>query len=79
MTNKHTNIEGYEKRFGTIAIQKGFITLDELIKALTIQIQEEIQSETHRQIGEILLYEDLMNGNQIEEVVKTILGERAEV
>ncbi len=79
MTNKPNNIEDYEKRFGTIAIQKGFITLDELIKALTIQIQEEIQSETHRQIGEILLYEDLMNGNQIEEVVKTILGEKAEV
>ena len=65
-------IEYYEKRFGLIAIEKGFITPEELITALRIQIGEDIEYGTHRQIGEILLDLDIMNANQIEEVVKSI-------
>ena len=73
MTEKRKGIEHYEKRFGIIAIEKGFITPDELIKALTIQVREDIEHGTHRQIGEILLDQDIMSANQIEEVVKVIL------
>ena len=76
MPNKPKGIEQYEKRFGIIAIEKGFITPDELIKALTVQVQEDIEHLTHRQIGEILLDQDIMSANQIEEVVRVILGWR---
>ena len=72
MSEKPRKMEFYEKRFGLIAIEKGFITPDELIKALTIQVREDIEHGTHRQIGEILLDQDIMSANQIEEVVKAI-------
>ncbi|MBW2118941.1 MAG: hypothetical protein JRF53_14535 [Deltaproteobacteria bacterium] len=72
MLDKPKGIEQYEKRFGVIAIEKGFITPDELIKALTVQVQEDIEHLTHRQIGEILLDQDIMSANQIEEVVRVI-------
>ena len=74
MANKSKKIEHYEKRFGLIAIEKGFITSDDLIKALTIQVHEDVAEGTHRQIGEILLDLGIMNANQIEAVVKIIFG-----
>jgi len=72
MSEKPRKMEFYEKSLGLIATEKGFITPDELIKALTIQVREDIEHWTHRQIGEILLDQDIMYANQIEEVVKAI-------
>lgn len=74
MLNKTRNLEYYEKRFGDIAIEKGFITHDELTKALTIQGQEEIEGETYLLLREILLDQNIMHVNQIEEVVKAIFN-----
>jgi len=31
-------IKQIEKRFGTIAVEKGFITIDELLEALKIEV-----------------------------------------
>ncbi|MFH1078698.1 MAG: hypothetical protein V1766_00300 [Pseudomonadota bacterium] len=64
--------EYYEKRFGMIAIEKGFITPDDLVKALYIQIYEDINKQRHRLIGEILLDINLMTAAQIEEVARDI-------
>ena len=55
MTDKSRKIEHYEKQFGIIAIEKGFLTSGELIEALKIQVEEDIKYKTHRLIGEILL------------------------
>ena len=44
----------YEKRYGNIAIEKEFITPEQLIEALNIQVMEEINDEGHRLIGVIL-------------------------
>ena len=63
-------IERDERRFGSIAIDKGFISLDDLIKALVLQVQEEILKGTHRLIGEILFDLNIMTAIQIEEVLK---------
>ena len=72
MPDKYKKIEHYEKRFGLIAVEKGFITSDELIKALTVQVREDIEQGTHRQLGQILLEQDNISPNQIEAVVKAI-------
>ena len=77
MAKKTGKIKQYEKRFGVIALDKGFITADDLIRALTIQANENIKKGRHRLIGEILLGMDLMSAKQIEEVVSTIIRERS--
>jgi hypothetical protein len=69
MVKKPGKIKKYEKRFGLIAIEKGFISDDDLIKALIIQVKEEIEEGRHRLIGEILLDMGVMSGKQIEEVL----------
>jgi hypothetical protein len=59
-------------RFGTIAINKGYITKDQLIRALTIQAQENIEKGTHRLLGQILLSEGYLSPEQVDEIVELI-------
>ncbi len=63
----------YEKRFGIIAIEKGFITQEDLVLALTTQVREDIEYGIHRLIGDVFLDLKIMDENQIEEVVKEII------
>ncbi len=63
----------YEKRFGIIAIEKGFITQEDLIHVITTQVREDIENGTHRLVGELFLDLEIMDTNQIEEVVKEII------
>ena len=44
-----------ENRFGLVAIKKGFITKDQLHKALILQVEENVEVETHKRIGDILV------------------------
>ena len=73
MQPKSMKLKIYEKRFGTIAVEKGFIGKTDLTLALEIQAIENIEEKRHRLIGEILFYEDLITHRQIEEVVKELL------
>ncbi len=64
--------QGNVKRFGVIAVEKGFITLEQLVEAMTLQIQEETEGERHRLIGQILLSLGYLTSPQIDEVMETI-------
>jgi hypothetical protein len=70
--DKPRKIEHYEKRFGIIAIEKGFITADGLVKAWTVQVNEDIGNRPHRLLGEILFGLGLMTDKQVEEVLSEI-------
>lgn len=74
----HTNtIEYYEKRFGLLAVEMGFITPEDLIRAMTVQIKEDMQQDRHhRLIGEILLTEGLMSVAQIEKVLDELFTKK---
>jgi len=61
-----------DKRFGTVAIDKGFITLENLIEAMKIQILENLQGIEHRLIGQILWEEGYIKTEQINEVLKSM-------
>ena len=61
-----------DKRFGAVAIDKGFITLENLIAAMKIQILENIQGLDHRLIGQILWEEGYIKTEQINEVLKSM-------
>lgn len=74
MADKPGKIEHYEKQFGIIAIEKGFITSDNLIETLKIQVEEEIQYKTHRLIGEILMDKGYLTPSQIQDVLDDIFS-----
>ena len=72
MLDKHSKKEHHEKRFGITAIDKGFITPDELVEALRVQVLEDIEYENHRLIGQILLAQEKITIEQTEEVLKVL-------
>jgi hypothetical protein len=61
-----------EARFGVAAIQKGFVSLEQIIDALGVQIEENISSGTHRPLGQILVDQELIDCSQLEDVLQTI-------
>jgi len=66
--------ENIEMRFGTISVEKGFVTADQVIEAMNIQILEDIEKQEHRLIGSILLDQGLLTLSQIDEVLKDMLN-----
>ena len=63
-------------RFGVVAVEKGFITPDQLFEALKVQVRENLEKETHRLLGEILLEQDAMTHEQRDEVLEVLEGLR---
>ncbi len=61
-----------DKRFGAVAIDKGFISIEQLFEAIKIQISEDVEGTDHRLIGQILWEKGYMNSEQINEVLKNM-------
>ena len=78
MPKEFEQIETYEERFGNIAIAKGFITSEKLLAALKIQVQEETEKKQHRLIGQILLEQGVISGEQIQQVLAELFSKEDE-
>ncbi len=61
-----------EMRFGVVAINKGYVTPEQVIEALNIQVKEDISAGRHRRIGAILLELGLLTDIQIADVLKEL-------
>lgn len=72
MPERFTKVERFEKRFGVIAVEKGFITADQLFDALKAQVQGDIEKGTHQLIGEILCRQNAMTFEQVDQVLKVL-------
>jgi len=64
--------EHLEKRFGIFAVEKGFVTADQVIEALKTQVMEDLEKGKHRLIGRILLEKGLITLSQIDSVLESI-------
>ena len=59
----------FDKRFGMVAIEKGFITSGQLIEALNTQVVEELKGGNRRLIGQILQDKGYITNLQIDDVL----------
>ena len=75
MPDELEQIASYEERFGNIAIAKGFITSEDLLAALKMQVQEETEKKQHSLIGQILLEQVVISGEQIQQVLSELFKE----
>jgi hypothetical protein len=64
--------ERVEKRFGDRAVERGFITTEDVLQVINIQEMERIQKGQHRSIGRILLDQGLISISQIDEVLESM-------
>jgi hypothetical protein len=72
MSYKPGIIERYEKLFAIISMEKGFITPDTLIKALTTQVKEHAQNGKYRFVRKIFLEDHIMSVQEIDEVCAVV-------
>ncbi len=73
MATPSGGIEHYEKRFGVLAVEQGYITQDQLFDALRAQVAEDLSASRHRRIGQILIDQGAMRPDQVEEIVRLVL------
>ena len=64
----------YCRRFGQVAVERGFITPEQLKEALTEQVDDDLTNKQHRLLGDILFEKNYMTANQIEAVLNETLG-----
>jgi hypothetical protein len=64
--------EHLEKRFGVVAVERGYILPEQLIHALKTQVIEDMEKGEHRLVGRILLEQGLLSTSQIEEILDVL-------
>jgi hypothetical protein len=64
----------YCRRFGQAAVERGFITPEQLKEALTEQVNDDLAKMPHRLLGDILFEKNFMTADQIEAVLEDTLG-----
>ena len=69
----------YCRRFGQVAVERGFITPEQLKEALGEQVDDDLTNKHHRLLGDILLEKKRMTADQVEAVLDETLGYPAKV
>jgi len=64
--------ERYEKRFGMIAVEKGYITPSQVLEAMETQVKENMEKNRHRSLGELLVAMGYMTKAQVNEVLASM-------
>jgi hypothetical protein len=70
-SGKRAPAEPPPKRFGVVALEKGFITLDQLADAQHSQLVDNVERGKHRPIGGILSKMGLLTMSQIAEILRS--------
>jgi hypothetical protein len=65
-----------EIHFGTLAVERGFITGRQLGRAVSVQMKEDLGQDIHRFLGEILIDMGFIDPSQVEEVLQALKQQR---
>lgn len=71
--------EEIDIRFGVAAAQKGFVTKDQILEALDIQLTEDFSLGKHRLIGTILFDQGHITIAQVNDVLAYLAGVRGKI
>jgi hypothetical protein len=66
-------IEVRDKRFGVIAVEKRFITKEQLFEALRIQVEEDLSEKSHTLIGITLIKLGYLTPEQADEILSAMM------
>lgn len=64
----------YCRRFGQVAVERGFITPELLKEALAEQVDDDLAKKRHRLLGDILFEKNCMTAKQIQAVLDEMFG-----
>ena len=63
-------IDPSDVRFGTIALNTGFISPNQPGRAVSVQMSDDLEKGAHRLLGEILLQMEFMKDIQVKELLE---------
>ncbi len=63
-------------RFGKIALDKGYITEDQLYEAIRLQVEDDIKGRPHRVLGYILFKMGVMSAKEIDDVLNELFKQK---
>ena len=69
MKESYKKINEYDRQFGMIALQRRYVSQDELYYAHKTQLQEQIVNDRHRLLADIFFHLDFMSPKEIDDVV----------
>lgn len=69
---KEKDMSDRYKFFGEIALEKRFVSADQLYEALTLQARNRVEGVIEKQLGQLLLELGYMNEEQIREVLDVL-------
>ena len=61
-----------EERFGTIAVKRGFVTKEQVLEAMQIQMERNLDGLEHRLIGSVMYSMGYITLQQIDEVAEAV-------
>lgn len=77
MPNPHRRHSGpYCSRFGTIAIELGYLSREQLMQALDEQVDEDLTGRPHRVLGAICFDHAWMTPSEIDKVLNAMFKAR---
>jgi len=72
LTQKH--FSAYCTRFGTIAVELGYLDREKLMQAIDEQITDNLNGQPHRILGAICFYHGWMTPSEIDTVLNTMFS-----
>jgi hypothetical protein len=60
------------RRFGTIAVKKGFVSQEQVKEAFMEQLDDDLNGREHRLIGTILFEKNFITWDQVDMVLKEL-------
>jgi len=66
----------FSERFGMVAVNRGYVTPNQLKEALAEQVDDDLANRPHRLLGKIFFEKNQMNLLQIEEVLDKLVMDK---
>lgn len=66
----------YSLRFGKVAVERGYLTPEQLHQALREQVEDDLADRPHRVLGAICFDHDWMTAAQVEEVLNSMFKKK---
>lgn len=65
-------LNSFTPRFGTIAVEMGFVTIEQVLGVIFEQVMDNHYRKRHKKIGKLMIDKGLMSRKQVEAVLKKI-------
>jgi hypothetical protein len=65
-------LKNYTHRFGTLSIEMGFVTIEQVLGVIFEQVMDNHYRKQHKKIGRLMIDKGLMSREQVEAVLEKL-------